>query len=755
MDEMDGEISRKHRLMRTQKTCWEALLGRVVGLSLVVLLAGATGVAAPPGIELGPVNQSVVQGAAFTLTVSAGGSAPLAYQWFKNGVAIAGATGVSLSVTNAAGNPGANFVGPSTTVLPFMEPLSPGYAVQSLFAAGDTVNAKPDGVTPYRFAGIPDGLGAFDNGDGTFTVLVNHEITAQSGLPRRHGVDGAFITRLVLSKSTLAVLNASDLVTNVFLWDGTQQRHVVTAGAGFSRFCSADLPLPAALFNPATGLGTTNKIFLNGEEISADGRAFAHVVTGASAGNSYELPHLGKFAHENVLANPYPQNKTVVALTDDTNPGGQVYIYVGAKSATGSEVARAGLVGGSLYGVVMAGVPVEANNTTAGARAFSLVNLGDVSTRTGPELESLSVNNNVTIFQRPEDGAWDPRNPRDFYFVTTATFTDASRLWRLHFTDIANPEAGGTIDMLLDGNGGYHMLDNLTFDPDGNLLLQEDPGDNAANARIWKYDVSNDNLLEVAQHKPALVTPGSPGFLTQDEESSGIIDVSAILGYRAFLLTVQLHNSARALPGLLEELVDDGQLVLLRETDAGDYYVRVSNSEGTVLSGNSTVTVAVPPVIDARLQASPLVHQVVSPGRSATFTFDLAGVVGTGPFGLQWLRDNNVIPGATSASLTVNNASEMLSGNYRMRVTGPGGAAVSAPGMLATLRVINRYAPYLGLEVTGPANARFQLQQAPNLNGAPAWSNLSIVTLSGTSLLYLGGTFTGAPMSLFRALPRP
>ncbi len=712
------------------------------------------GVAAPPAIDVGPVNQSVIQGASFTLTVSASGTAPLAYQWFKNGVAIAGATGVSLSVTNAQGDPGANFVGPSTTVLPFMEPLSPGYAVQSLFAAGDTVNTKPDGVTPYRFAGIPDGLGAFDNGDGTFTVLVNHEITAQSGLPRRHGVDGAFVTRLVISKSTLAVLNASDLVTNVFLWDGAQQRHIVTAGAGFSRFCSADLPLPAALFNPATGLGTTNKIFLNGEEVSADGRAFAHVVTGASAGNSYELPHLGKFSHENVLANPYPQDKTVVAVTDDTSPGGQVYIYVGTKAATGSEVERAGLVGGSLYGVVMAGVPVEANNTTAVTRAFSLVNLGDVSTRTGPELESLSVNNNVTIFQRPEDGAWDPRNPRDFYFVTTATFTDASRLWRLRFTDIANPEAGGTIDMLLDGNGGYHMLDNLTFDPDGNLLLQEGPGDNASNARIWKYDVSNDNLLEVARHKPALVTVGQPGFLTQDEESSGIIDVSAILGYRAFLLTVQLHGSTRPLPGLLEELVEDGQLLLLRETAAGDYYARVSNAEGTALSGNATVTVAVPPVIDARLQASPLGHQVVSPGRSATFTFDPAGVIGSGPFGFQWLRDNNVIPGATSASLTVNNASEMVSGNYRMRVTGPGGAAVSAPGMLATLRVINRYAPYLGLEVTGPANARFQLQQAPNLNGAPTWSNLSIVTLPGTSLIYIGGTFS-APLALFRALPLP
>ena len=730
-------------------------LARAAGVWLALALVGWTASGAPPAIDFGPANQNVVQGGSFTLTTTVSGTAPLTFQWFKNGVAIGGATGPNLSVTNAQGDPGPNHVGPSTTVLPFMEPLSPGFTVQALFAAGDTVNTKPDGVTPYRFAGIPDGLGAFDNGDGTFTVLVNHEISAQSGLPRRHGVDGAFVTRLILSKSTLAVLNASDLITNVFLWDVALQQHLSLASVGFNRFCSADLPVPTALFNAATGRGTTNKLFLNGEEVVGDGRAFAHVVTGPAAGRSYELAHLGKFAHENVVASPFAQDKTVVVSTDDNaTAGGQVYVYVGTKTATGSDVEKAGLVGGNLYGVVVSGLPAEANNTTAVPRPFTLFNLGNVSAKTGAELETLSVNNNVTVFNRPEDGAWDPRNPRDFYFVTTASFAEPSRLWRLRFADLASPETGGTIEMLLDGNGGHHMLDNLTFDPDGNLLLQEDPGDNALSARIWKYDLSNNNLLEVAQHKPALVIPGQPGFLTQDEESSGIIDVSAILGYRAYLLTVQLHGSTRALPGTREELVDDGQLLLLREIDAGDYYLRVANAESVAVSGNATVTVAVPPVINPQLQAQPLAHQVVSPGHSASFTFDTNGVIGTGPLTFQWLRDNTVIPNATGTSLTVNDVNDALVGSYRLRVTGGGGAVVSAPVSLATLRLAN-YSGYVGLVLAGPPNASFLLQKAPDLSAPTAWSDITVVTLSGPGLVSIGGSITGSPLSIYRAVPLP
>ena len=61
-----------------------------------------------PSITTSPLTQAVVAGGTLTLTVSASGTAPLSYQWYDNGVAIAGATGASLSVaaigTTQAGN---------------------------------------------------------------------------------------------------------------------------------------------------------------------------------------------------------------------------------------------------------------------------------------------------------------------------------------------------------------------------------------------------------------------------------------------------------------------------------------------------------------------------------------------------------------------------------------------------------------------------------------------------------------------------
>ncbi len=62
----------------------------------------------------------------------------------------------------------------------------------------------------------------------------------------------------------------------------------------------------------------------------------------------------------------------------------------------------------------------------------------------------------------------------------------------------------------------------------------------------------------IAQHDPNRFLPNAPNFLTQDEESSGIIDVSDILGEGWFLLDVQAHYSTD------RELVEGGQLLALR-----------------------------------------------------------------------------------------------------------------------------------------------------------------------------------------------
>jgi hypothetical protein len=455
--------------------------------------------------------------------------------------------------------------GPSSSATSYIIPTTPGsgVSVKSILTVGDSVNNKPDG-TPYRMVGIPDGLGAYDNGDGTFTLLMNHEIGSTSGITRAHGGTGAFVSKWVINKSDLSVVNGSDLTQTVYVWNGTNFAQSTTTA--FNRFCSGDLAAVSAFYNSATGLGSTARIYLNGEESGTEGRAFAHIATGTSAGTTYELPYLGKFSWENTVASPTLSNKTVVAGLDDSG-GGQVYFYIGDKTNTGTEIDKAGLNNGNLYGLAVTGLASESNTTNlAPGSRFTLADLGKVQNTTGATLENQSVAAGVTAFLRPEDGHWDPSNLRDFYFVTTGSFSGPSRLWRLRFDDPTNPGLGGTIEAVLDGTEGQKMLDNMTIDNYGNILLQEDVGNNAHIGKIWQYNIATDSLKLIAQHDPNRFLSGSPNFLTQDEESSGIIDAQDILGPGWFLLDTQAHYN------ITGELVQGGQLQALFNPDTYNAY---------------------------------------------------------------------------------------------------------------------------------------------------------------------------------------
>ncbi len=458
--------------------------------------------------------------------------------------------------------------GPSSSQSPYVVPVDDSVSTVALLTVGDEVGVKSDGVTPWRMVGIPDGLGAFDNGDGTFTLLMNHEIGAADGVVRDHGFAGSFVSKLVIDKTTLEVLDGSDLIQSAFEYNAATDSYVAQTTA-FGRFCSADLAKPSAFYNAETGLGYNDgRLYLNGEEVGPEGRSFAHIASGPEAGTSYELAWLGNMSYENVVANPSTGDKTVVAALDDS-AGGEVYFYFGDKQATGNAIEKAGLTGGSLFGLKIDELDTAADNNTESnginlggdfKSTFSLVDLGDVSDMTGAALETASTAAEATSFLRPEDGQWDTIDPSKFYFVTTNAFGSPSRLWVADFVDPTDPTKGGTIEMLLDGTEGQQMLDNMTVDKDGKILLQEDVGNNAHISKIWEYDPAADQLRQLAQHDPDRFVTGAPNFLTQDEESSGIIDVTDILGsagQNACLLDVQSHN---ALGG---ELVQDGQLLVM------------------------------------------------------------------------------------------------------------------------------------------------------------------------------------------------
>ena len=247
--------------------------------------------------------------------------------------------------------------GPSSSASPYVLRAEPGIVSASILSVGDAVGA-------YRLVGIPDGLGAFDNADGTFTLLVNHEIPNNRGVARAHGARGAFVSKWIIRKNDLAVIHGEDLIQEVATWNVTTGSWNAPAkDVVMSRFCSADLPPVSALYDAQTGLGYPGRIFLNGEEVSPsqEGRVFAHLMDGTS----YELPSLGKASWENVLVHPDTGTRTVAVGLDDSSGTvqGQVYVYAGLKTVSANPVEAAGLTHGELFGIQVSGVTNETAST--------------------------------------------------------------------------------------------------------------------------------------------------------------------------------------------------------------------------------------------------------------------------------------------------------------------------------------------------------------------------------------------------------
>jgi hypothetical protein len=158
-----------------------------------------------------------------------------------------------------------------------------------------------------------------------------------------------------------------------------------------------------------------------------------------------------------------------------------------------------------------------------------------------------------------------------------------TRLWRLTFDDITNPDLGGKIDVLIDGRvidgEKVNMFDNIAVNAKtGRILLQEDVGGGAHNGKIWEFDPATNALVKIVKHDAArfgdraggVTTPATAPF-TNDEEASGIIDITAIMAGSAlhkgnpreawYSSSDQAHYTS----GATAAQVEGGQLFLLHD----------------------------------------------------------------------------------------------------------------------------------------------------------------------------------------------
>ena len=518
------------------------------------------------------------------------------------------------------------FATPAYAAAPtYMEAVAPSATLTPIASAGDMIGS-------YLVPGIPDGLGVIKNGN-TLRIITNHEWSATNAVAAGRTtagglVSGSFLSDMTYDIATQKVTKAVDLFKDVVWYDYATGKYGNTPGAPagaavkdangtlnhsylLNRFCSGSLSPAGAFYDKASGTGIKDALFFAGEEGSDESRGFA---TNLTTGQLVQLPALGLAAWENFIPAPTTTKNTVVMGNEDGDAkDSQLWMYMGTKTKTGTWFEKAGLTNGKSYVLAAAASAPVANDYEIrekyGKNKPFAVTFASVDIKANGKAQNIEANAKGIELARVEDGHFDPNKPNDFYFVTTqsdseptkkvvvgattpnpATPTvsrDGGALWRLRFVDANKPFLGSTLELLLDGSENIYMSkpDNITVDELGNVLIQEDPGANAHLARIVSYRISDGKVGTIARFKADYFTESGTAFITRDEESSGIVEVSDELRTSKtdkasyFMFVAQIHATpAKARPDMdatdatLAKAVEGGQWYILKITNWADVY---------------------------------------------------------------------------------------------------------------------------------------------------------------------------------------
>jgi hypothetical protein len=316
--------------------------------------------------------------------------------------------------------------------------------VSSLLTNGEFTNGLNRGDSVYTAPGIFDGLGAYDNGDGTYTVLANSELGAAVGVP--YLVDGVALTGARISKFIIdkdidndasngyqsAVIAGGIAYKSIIDANGDRVASAAQLNGGFNRFCSGSFEEANKFGNRR---GFVDAIYLTGEE--ADEGLFYALDT--ETDTMYALAGLGRGGWETAIQVDTGSRNTVgvILMDDNTAP---IYLWVGEKldSKRADFLERNGLAAdqGNLYtwvptggsigiGAGTAGVPDSADLNalglgTAAAGRWVLVGSGtQVAAMTELQLRTAANALGALQLSRLEDAHINPDNGQQLVFATT------------------------------------------------------------------------------------------------------------------------------------------------------------------------------------------------------------------------------------------------------------------------------------------------------------------------------------------------
>jgi Alkaline phosphatase PhoX len=480
-------------------------------------------------------------------------------------------------------------VSAGTSIKPYVEAVGPEYEVRALLSVGDVVPETSDPSRQFRMAGIPDGLGAYPNSDGTQTLFMSHEANRGAtpqplvGAPRYRG---AFVSKWILDADGDVVSGEraydSVFIENTFVGPAAQANNSTPA---FARFCSGFLAGPDVGFDRWI-------YFANEEEASPTTFDTLGGLSVAIFDNeAHGLPKLGRMEKENsVVQDAGARARTVIFSLNDGPPtlDNQLYMYVGKKdrSEGASALARNGLDNGELY-VFRSLHPLrnDERTFTDGSIQGEWVLIPDAEAMTDDQLEAASDAVGAMTFVRLEDGAFNPRNRNELFFVSTGNSSgvddgvnELGRFYslRLHSSRVLKHATLAIVynadSVVAEGGDTALSPDNVDTNEDYLMIAEDGTGASSpvmeAKGRydsVWRFDlgrgpvgVDASSATRIAEVDPPGRggVPAAPG----DWEVSGIINTSGLFGPDTWLADVQTTSQ-------LSPLLNDGQLFLLRPAD--------------------------------------------------------------------------------------------------------------------------------------------------------------------------------------------
>jgi len=589
--------------------------------------------------------------------VEAGGTAPLSYQWRKDGIDLPGKTASTLQLL------GANY---------YSEGL---YTVVITNIAG-SITSAPARLTVTQIISDPSSTATFVGGDATFSVVTS----GSASLSFQWLKDGVEVSGA--TSPTLAISNAqlSDA--------GSYQARVSNAGGAIVSFGATltVLAVPSALTVVAWGNNSSGQISVP-PGLSG--------VTRIGAGYSHSLALL--------------VNGRIVGWGSDITGEAQVLselidvIEIDGGFSYGLALRRNGTVvawGSGYYGVTT--VPPGLSNVTAIAAGF---------------YHALALKRDGTVVGWGGDGAAVPPGltgvcaiSADEYHSLALRSNGTVVAWGYNRYGQANVPAGLSNVIAIAAAPGCSLalksdgtvvgwgdttvpagLSNVVAISGGSapMALRADGTVVAWGGNTWGQATVPQGLSNVVAisagwlHSLALVGAVEPIITLQPQSLSTHLGADVTFSLTAVgtpPLSYQWLKDDEAITGQTNSILT---LSNIQPTDAGEYRLIVSNGRGSTTS-DAAVLVSTSPEIVAQPQS-------VITNAAATVSFAVTAN-GQAPLAYQWFKDNTPLSGETESTLVLTNVQTADDGSYTVRVTHTGGSVFSEPATLTVFALANIHA---------------------------------------------------------------